>query len=526
MATIILNQVSFEYDENFVSIFTDLSLRIDTSWKTGLIGRNGRGKTTLLNLLQSSLSPTKGSIEVPIPIAYFPYIPENENQSTLNVIRDCIAPFNLWEPQMQALLEKGNEQSLQKAGEITEQYEQAGGYDINSQIEKETAAMELEAGFLQKSFPDLSGGEQTRALIIALFLRKGQFLLLDEPTNHLDIDGREGLANYLAKKSGFLMVSHDRFFLDLCVDHIIAINRNDVRLTKGTYSTWKYQADLEEQAERRSNEKLQREIAHLEKAAGKRRSGADKREKDKIGGGAAKGHIGHMAAKQMKRALVMEKKMQERIDEKKELFKNLDKERQLKFGSLDKVPKTLLNIHNVTVEIEGRTIIKEFSLSVCKGQRLALIGPNGTGKTTLLRAICKEIPISTGTISVPGNVSLLRAYQKPKWTSGDLRHHLQSENLDETRFRQILGVMGVSGDIFDRPLETFSQGQLKKVDLCRSFIFPAHLLLWDEPVNYVDVMSREQIEEAILAFKPNLLFIEHDKYFVDRIATDIVRIGE
>ena len=264
----------------------------------------------------------------------------------------------------------------------------------------------------------------------------------------------------------------------------------------------------------------------MEKAAGKRRSGADKREKDKIGGGAAKGHIGHMAAKQMKRALVMEKKMQERIDDKKELFKNLDKERQLKFGSLDKVPKTLLNIHNVTVEIEERTIIKEFSLSVRKGQRLALIGRNGTGKTTLLKAICKEIPISTGTISVPGNVSLLRTYQKPKWTSGDLRHHLQSENLDETRFRQILGVMGVSGDIFDRPLETFSQGQLKKVDLCRSFIFPAHLLLWDEPVNYVDVMSREQIEEAILAFKPNLLFIEHDKYFVDRIATDIVRIGE
>jgi len=154
-----------------------------------------------------------------------------------------------------------------------------------------------------------------------------------------------------------------------------------------------------------------------------------------------------------------------------------------------------------------------------------LIGSNGSGKTTLFNAICKEIPIRSGLIHVPGNVTMLRAYQKPLWVSGNLREHIQRGNIDETRFRQILGVMGVSGDIFDRPLETFSQGQLKKVDLCRSFIRPVHLLLWDEPVNYVDVMSREQIEEAILAFKPNLLFIEHDKYFIDRIATDVVRIG-
>ena len=462
MATITLNQVSFEYDEIFIKIFEDLSLRIDTGWKTGLIGRNGRGKTTLLYLLHNKISPTKGSIEVPLPTAYFPYVPENQNQSTLNVIRDCIAPFNTWEPQMQSLMEKGDEQSLQKAGAITELYEQAGGYDINAQIEKEIAAMQLGEIFLQTEYPKLSGGEQTRALIIALFLRKGQFLLLDEPTNHLDIDGREALANYLAKKTGFLMVSHDRFFLDLCVDHIISINRMNVQLTKGNYSTWKYQFDIEEQAERRSNEKLKKEIAQFEKAATKRRSGADKKEKEKIGGGAAKGHIGRMAAKQMKRALVIERKLHERIENKKELFKNLDKERHLKFGEIAKIPKVLLNIHNVTINLEGRNIIKEFSLSVRKGQRLALIGRNGTGKTTLLKAICKEIPIHSGTISVPGNVTLLRAYQKPKWVSGLLRQHLQTENLDETRFRQILGVMGVSGDVFERPLETFSQGQLKK----------------------------------------------------------------
>ncbi|MBT4090697.1 MAG: ABC-F family ATP-binding cassette domain-containing protein [Deltaproteobacteria bacterium] len=523
IATINLNQLSFEYDAPYVKIFEDLSLRIDTGWKTALIGRNGRGKTTLLNLLQKKISPTAGWLDVSIPTSYFPFIPENEYQNTLDVIRDCIAPFNLWEKAMGALWQDGHPNDVQKAAEINEHYEQFGGYEINARIEKEMAAIGLAADTLERNFTKLSGGEQTRALIIALFLRKGQFLLLDEPTNHLDMDGREALARYLFRKPGFLLVSHDRSFLDICTDHVIAINRKDVRVMRGNYSEWKRQNDLEEKSERRANEKLKREISHLEAAAGQRRAGAHQKEKEKIGA-YDKGFVGHRAAKQMKRAIIMEKKIQENIEEKKELFKNLEKERQLKFGSADKTPEILLTVENLSIKFDGKMIIKDFSLSVGKGRRIAIIGGNGVGKTTLFNAISRETPIHSGTVHVPGNVKLMRAYQKPLWASGHLRPHLQMEKIDETRFRQILGVMGVSGDVFDRPLETFSQGQLKKVDLCRSFIHPAHLLLWDEPVNYVDVMSREQIEEAILVFKPNLLFTEHDKYFIDRIATDVVRL--
>ncbi len=524
MATIVLNQVSFEYHTVYVKVFEDLCLRIDTGWKTAIIGRNGRGKTTLLNLLLKKISPSGGRLDVPVPTSYFPFIPENENQKTLDVIRDCIAPLNLWERQMQILWQSSENKDQQKAGEINEQFEQLGGYEIDSRIEKETANMGLAVDTLDRDFTKLSGGEQTRALIIALFLRKGQFLLLDEPTNHLDMDGREALARYLVRKPGFLLVSHDRAFLDACVDHVVAINRNDVRLTRGNYSEWKRQHDMVERAEKRSNEKLKREIRHMEKAASLRRAGAHQKEKEKIGT-YDKGFVGHRAAKQMKRALNLEKKIEESIDEKKELFKNLEKERQLKFGSINKVPDVLLSVDNLSIKFGKKIVIEGFSLSVEKGRRTAIIGGNGVGKTTLFNAICKDVPIHSGRIHIPGNVTLLRAYQKPLWASGHLRRHLQAEKIDETRFRQILGVMGVSGDIFDRPLETFSQGQLKKVDLCRSFIHPTHLLLWDEPVNYVDVMSREQIEEAILAFKPNLLFTEHDKHFVDRVATDVVRLG-
>ena len=160
--------------------------------------------------------------------------------------------------------------------------------------------------------------------------------------------------------------------------------------------------------------------------------------------------------------------------------------------------------------------------SAPRARRFLILGENGTGKTTLFNAICGTIDYHSGIIDLPGYLKLLRSYQQPRWQSGSLREHLQAENIDETRFRQILGVLNVEGEIFDRPLESFSEGQLKKVDLCQSFMSPAHLLLWDEPLNYIDILSREQIEQVILDFRPTLLFIEHDKYFVDKVATDVV----
>jgi lincosamide and streptogramin A transport system ATP-binding/permease protein len=381
--------------------------------------------------------------------------------------------------------------------------------------------MDLEEELLARCFATLSGGEQTRALIVALFLRKGIYPLLDEPTNHLDIQGRIALSNYLASKQGFLVVSHDRYFLDGCVDHIISINRSGVRVNQGNYSTWKQQSDLELEYEIRQNEKLKREIRQLKKAAQQRRDWSDSKEKTKLAA-YDRGFVGHKAAKQMKRALVIEERIQHNLEEKQQLLKNYEKERILKLQSPKKVPEQLLRIQDLTVKFRDKTIFEKFSLSVCKGERIAIIGGNGSGKTTLFNVICGTIDYHSGTIDLPGYLKLLRTYQVPRWQSGFLREYLQAENVDETRFRQILGVLNVEGDIFDRPLESYSQGQLKKVDLCLSFMSPAHLMLWDEPLNYIDILSREQIEQVVLDYSPTLLFIEHDKYFVDRIATDVV----
>ena len=240
------------------------------------------------------------------------------------------------------------------------------------------------------------------------------------------------LAEYLAKKPGFMLVSHDRHLLDGCADHILSIDGRGVKLHSTGFGHWREQMALEEEHERRRDAKLRRRIRSLEQAARQRRTWSQRKEKEKIGA-YDKGFVSHQAARQMKRA----------------------------------------------VSIERRRC----------GNRYR------------------------------------RAYQTPLWQEGDLRTLLQREGVEEPRFRTTLGSMGVTGEVFERPLETFSQGERKKVDLCRSFLEPSHLLIWDEPLNYIDLLSREQIAEVVLSSKPTILFVEQDRWFIERVATSVLDMG-
>jgi lincosamide and streptogramin A transport system ATP-binding/permease protein len=524
MPTIALQDIAFHYTDPFTQVFDKLSLVIDTQWRTGLVGRNGRGKTTLLRLLRNEILPSRGEISMPVETSWFTMTPADSALSTREVIRDAVAPFAVWEERMTQLLEQEGETGLVEYGDLLERFQALGGYDIDARIKREIAAIGMNDTVLDRSFDTLSGGEQTRALIVALFLRKDTFPLIDEPTNHLDIEGRELLAEYLSRQRGFILVSHDRYFLDRCVDHVVSINRNDVRVVHGGYSEWKKQAEMEEEHERRRDENLQREIRSLEVAAKQRRqwSGIVEKEKDSS---ADSGFVSRRAAKQMKRALSIERRIDRSIEENKGLLKNREHEFALKLGEELGAPEIVVSVENATIEIGGRPVIENLSFTVRKGDRIAVTGPNGSGKTTLLRAIAGEIEPSRGIVHVPGFIQVHRAYQTPLWEEGFLRDHLRLAAIDETRFRQIMGAFGVWGDIFDRPLESYSQGQRKKVDLCRSFVEPGHLLIWDEPLNYIDLMSREQIEEVILEYEPTMLFVEHDRHFIEVTATEVVELG-
>ncbi|MCB0728594.1 MAG: ABC-F family ATP-binding cassette domain-containing protein [Ignavibacteriae bacterium] len=504
-------------------VFEDLTLNIDTGWRLGLIGRNGRGKSTLLKLLNKELSPVKGELHSVENTFCFPFVPKHSEETTFRVIRESIAPYSYWEIKMDELSKAGDNESLLEFGGILEKYQNANGYEIDALIRKEFAELGMNEDLLEREFSSLSGGEQTRSLIISLFLRKDSFPLIDEPTDHLDMKGRIILGEYLSKKAGFILASHDRNFLDICTDHILSINKSDVRLNKGNYSQWKYNMQIEEEFEKRRNENLKREVRSLEAAARKNRQWSGVKEKEKIGAW-DKGYVGHKSAKLMKRAIHIEHRMNRKLDEKKSLLKNAEEERKLRITT-EKGTDKVLSAVNASLDLDGKKIFENFSLDVFKGERVALTGDNGCGKTSFLRAIKKEIELTEGSLHIPGYITITFSDQNPAWISGSLREHLLNENIDETIFRNILGVMGAWGELFDRPLETFSRGELKKVELCKSFIKQSDLLIWDEPLNYLDTDSREQLEEVILKFKPTMLFTEHDKTFVDNVATKIINMN-
>ena len=523
MATIHLQRVCFHYDSPHVDVFDDLSLSIDITWRSGLVGRNGMGKTTLLRLIAGELAPTRGVLQVPVGTYYFPYSSHQPDLIVRDLMKDAIAPFRSWERDMHDLSTKRDERSLQAFGEIQERYQIEGGYEIDSRIEKEIVVIGLDPRVLSRPFSRLSGGEQTRALIAALFLKRGRFPLIDEPTNHLDMEGRHLLATYLAQKTGFILVSHDRHFLDTCVDHVIAVEKTGLTTTHGGFAVWKEERDRRLESERRLNTKLRREIRLLKRSALQRRAWADAKEKQKIGAG-DKGFIGHKAAKQMKRAISVEKRIEGKLAAKTRLLRDQEQDRALKLQIAGQAPDIVLSIHDVTIWLGKRVVISGLSLTVRSGERVALLGPNGSGKTTLLRAICGELQPNEGVIYHRPYLIVERSYQDPLWESGRLRDHLRHEGVDETRFRNIMAAFGITGEIFDRPLQTFSRGECKKVDLCRSFVREAHLWLWDEPMNYIDLFSREQIEEVVLEYEPTMLMVEHDRRFVESIATRIVEL--
>ncbi len=528
MSRVLVDQLRFYYESPYLNLFEDVTLDIDTSWRTALVGRNGRGKTTFLRLLQAELPPSAGTIVAPERLTRFPYAPADTTGQVRAVVKESVAPFQAWEEEMDELLQHDDEESLARYAKLQERYDAEGGYTIDARIESELAALGLTPEELERSFDTLSEGQRTRALIAALFLRVDSWPLIDEPTNHLDAHGRDLLATYLARQPGFLLVSHDRMLLDRSCDHVLSINKSDVRLTRGSFSTWHEEMKREEGWESQRKETLKREIRALDNAARKRRTWSARKEKEKRGGG-DKGRIGHLAARQMKRALSAEQRGEKRIEEKRELLKNAEKERPLRLRperSGREGGRPLLVVEDVAVGRGEHPVLHGLSFEIAAGERIALVGPNGCGKTTLLATIAGELSPHTGVVRLPPRHTVVRALQTPLWSEGLLHTHLLAAEIDEPLFRTTMGSLDLSGEIFDRPLETFSQGERKKVELCRSLLHPAHLYLWDEPLNYVDLFAREAIEEAILEGQPTMLFVEHDCRFIERVATRVIDLGD
>lgn len=504
MASISIQNLSFCYEGSFDNIFENVSFTIDTDWKLGFIGRNGRGKTTLLKLLMGKYS-YEGRIQMSngeaAPVFdYFPFEVEDDTILSLEIAENILGSCESWK------------------------------------LLREIKKIGLTEDVLYRPYRTLSNGERTKIMIVSLFLKNESFnsngvLLIDEPTNHLDMEARQAVAKYLNSKRGFILVSHDRAFLDECIDHVLSINKSTIEVMKGNYSSWQREKNRRDSYEISENERLSKEIADLQTAANRISEWSDRIEKTKIGFGSCdRGNVGAKSAKMMRHSKAQESRINRSIAEKEKLMHDVEyadsfaERERLKIHPEPYFKENLLMISGLSIDYGERTVVNGVSFSVKRGERIALMGKNGCGKSSILKLIQGyEIP-HEGEVLIGSRLKISYVPQDMSFLNGSIDEFIASSGVDNTLFKTILRKFDFKRIQFEKDMSEFSMGQKKKVLLAKSLCENANIYIWDEPLNYIDVLSRLQIERLIEEFEPTMLFVEHDKAFVNKIATSKIEI--
>lgn len=486
MSMISVNNLTFGYDGSYSNIFENVSFNIDSNWKLGFIGRNGRGKTTFLNLLLGEYE-YNGNIKSDLLFDYFPFEVKDKSKNSYEIAEEIVPYFENWK------------------------------------LDCEVSQLGMDLSILERPFETLSKGEQTRVLLGILFSKDNNFLLIDEPTNHLDVEAREIVANYLNSKKGFILVSHDRRFLDNCIDHVLSINKSNIEVQKGNFSSWWENKQRQDNFELNQNEKLKGEISRLEKSAKQAADWSDQVEKSKynIEQGVApdKGYIGHKAAKMMKRSLVAREHKERAIEEKSKLLKNIETIEDLKITPNNYRSNKLLEVTHLSINYGNGNLFDDISFSVNKGDRIELKGKNGSGKSSLIKLLLGNDINYSGNVYLPKDLKISYISQDTSYLKGSIKKFAIDNKIDITLFMSILRKLDFDRESFDRNIECYSEGQKKKILIAKSLCEQADLYIWDEPLNYIDIYSRLQIEDLILKYNPTMIFVEHDETFSDKIST-------
>ena len=430
MSMIKIENLTFSYPSSSDNIFENVSFQIDTDWKLGFVGRNGRGKTTFLNLLQNKYEYS-GKILSSVSFDYFPCPVTKKERLTEEILWD-IAP-------------------------LAEEWE---------------------------------------------FLKA-----------------------YLKKKKGFLLVSHDRCFLDNCADHILSLNRTNIEIQSGNFSSWMENFKRQQDFETSQNERLKKDISHLRQAAQRTSAWSVRTETAKYGNGPVdRGYIGHKSAKMMKRAKTIEARQKQAIEEKSGLLKNAEYTENLKLFPQKYHTDTLASFSHICICYDRKPVCGPLSFSVQQGDRLVLHGKNGSGKSSLLKLLTGISVPHTGTVTVGSGLQISYVPQDTSHLKGTLSDFAAQNQIEETLLKTLLRKMDFARTQFLKDMQDFSEGQKKKVLVAKSLCEQAHLYVWDEPLNFIDIYSRMQIEELILEFAPTMIFVEHDRTFRQKIATKTIEI--
>ncbi len=510
MAQISVSNLTFYYEGSADNVFENVSFSIDTDWRLGFVGRNGKGKTTFLKLLMGEYEYA-GKINAGTYFDYFPY------RITDDMTRMCAADFV---------------EDLKSGCEIWRVVCELGGLDADAEL-------------LYRPFETLSYGERTKVMLAVLFSGENDFLLIDEPTNHLDMAARDTVKKYLRTKKGFILVSHDRDLLDACTDHILALNRCTIEVQSGNFSSWWENKQKGDAFARAENDRHRSEIGKLKRASEQTRQWADKSERSKIGFDPVKEHdrsidtrayIGAKTKKLQSRVKQIEERLDREISEKEGLLRDIETPADLKLFPLKYHKDMLVSARDYGMGYErGKPPVFEgLSFVINQGERVFLRGNNGCGKSSLIKMIVAgsrgENDLSgfggdffqSGELGIASGLIVSYINQDTSFLKGSIADFCRKKGFDESLFCALLRQLDFERVQFSKDMADFSEGQKKKVLIAASLLTPAHLYIWDEPLNYIDVFSRIQLEELLLAYKPTMLVVEHDERFCERIATKVV----
>ena len=493
-------------------VLDGFSLQVDSGERVWLLGPNRTGKTTIFRILTGQVEPDEGTVATAPGkrlglISQIPVYPPQDRVQ--DVLERAFAPLRELEAELGRLAaqmgQDSSPQVLERYDALSAAFEARGGYDTQTRLNKVCNGLNIDAEMRQRLFSALSGGEKTRINLARLILEDTDILLLDEPTNHLDLKATEWLEEYLEQFSGtVLAISHDRWFLDKVVKRVVEVHDGKAELYSGNYSFYVEEKERRYQERLRQYEKEQAKIAQLEQAAQQMRlwafQGNDK---------------------QYRRAIHMERRI--------ERMRTTDKptrERKLtaRFGEREFHGDEAVVITGLSKSFGGRELFSGVNLEVAGGERIALLGDNGAGKSTFLKILLGEEPADGGTVYLgpsirAGYLPQIIHFDRPERNLVDTM--LYAQNCSTQQARDRLAAFHFRGEEVFKPVSALSGGEQSRLRLCMLMDSRINLLILDEPTNHLDIDSREWIEQAVAEYGGNLLFVSHDRYFIEKFADRI-----
>lgn len=496
-------------------IFSDATFHINDGERAALVGSNGTGKTTLLRIIVGELAADGGEITTAKDktIGYLPqqqgYHSENSiYEELLEVKKDIVEldrSIRALEQQMPQASGDELEALLEKYHRLQTEFEARDGYACKSQIMGIINGLGFDGADVDQCINTLSGGQKTRVALGKLLLLEPDLLILDEPTNHLDLSSIEWLENYLANyKGSVLIVSHDRYFLDRISEKVIEIDHGTITVFSGNYSDYAKKKEQLRNNLRKQYENYERTVKHQEAVIEKLRS--------------------FNREKSIKRAESREKMLEKMTP----VEKPAEQGRTIHFElSPEKVSgHDVLFVEDFAKSFGENHLFEHVTFDLRRGQRAAIIGKNGTGKTTLLKILCQELPPDRGSARFGTNVEIGYYDQEHNVLHDDKtifdEIHDDYPDLNNTKIRNVLAAFLFTGDDVYKKISLLSGGEKGRVSLAKLMLSKANLLLLDEPTNHLDIESKEILEEALNNYTGTVLFVSHDRYFIQKTATKIL----